>query len=565
MYPKVHKILSLSLASILTATLISCAAPDGQNGQTTSPASTSGGSGSSSSGEAVKLTYWTENTGPDILLSYGDKQAMELASEAMPNITIEWVHPPKGQALEQFSLMIVADDKPDIMDSTWRTFSGGPDAAIETNVIQDITDAAAQYMPNFTAYLDKYPDYRSMVSSDKGKLYCIPYTFSGTPVKDGPQWHPVLDRAPVFETYQGLIIRGDWLEELGLEKPRTFDDFYNVLTAFKNKGVQYPFSPTLDFLKTSQVFISAYDLVTASPAANPGNSFMEKDGKVVYGPAEPGYKDYLTFLNRLYTEGLLDPDFAVQDNATAQGKLSSGQSGMWIGYYSSWLETFYGQLHAQDPNTTFNPIGLSNPVLTADQKLTYHQAAYPYREKGAAITTSCKNVEAALTWLDWAWSDEGDKAMNWGREGDAFEFVDGWPSITQKVLDDPNKLGLSKAHELFMRKDGPFAMDYWNRTLIGQYSPTPEGLKALAAWTDPVNGTVSASLPPITATSEESTRVATLTSQISTYVSECYVKFIMGDLSLNEYDNYIDNLNRLGLDELISLTQAALDRYNARS
>ena len=155
---------TLLMAALLATAMTSCGG-NGENGSSitsTGSSSQSGSSaGASSTGERITLTYYCGLQAPDVYTSNAEMLCYQIASEKT-GIDIEWVHPPKGQETEQFNLMIVSDDKPDIIESNWRTFAGGPDYAIETNVIQDITDAVAQYMPNYSAYLDKYPDLRQI-------------------------------------------------------------------------------------------------------------------------------------------------------------------------------------------------------------------------------------------------------------------------------------------------------------------------------------------------------------------------------------------------------------------
>ena len=65
-------------------------------------------------------------------------------------------------------------------------------------------------------------------------------------------------------------------------------------------------------------------------------------------------------------------------------------------------------------------------------------------------------------------------------------------------------------------------------------------------------------------TSDENTDYSNLYVEIESYVQENNVKFITGERSLDEYDDYRSTLKDMGIDECIKLRQAALDRYNAR-
>jgi putative aldouronate transport system substrate-binding protein len=76
-----------------------------------------------------------------------------------------------------------------------------------------------------------------------------------------------------------------------------------------------------------------------------------------------------------------------------------------------------------------------------------------------------------------------------------------------------------------------------------------------AAWTLP-NG--------MTMTPEESNRAAELRNVISTFVGEAAIQFISGQTSLSTWDSYVSRVNSMGLPELLSIYQAAYDRYLAR-
>ena len=80
-----------------------------------------------------------------------------------------------------------------------------------------------------------------------------------------------------------------------------------------------------------------------------------------------------------------------------------------------------------------------------------------------------------------------------------------------------------------------------------------------------LNGTQPVGLPAITRLTSESSEYSTKFSEISTYASEMYSKFIFGTESLDNYDSYVDTIYSMGLDDVLEIQEAALDRYNART
>jgi putative aldouronate transport system substrate-binding protein len=126
-----------------------------------------------------------------------------------------------------------------------------------------------------------------------------------------------------IDTASFLFIRRDWLEKLELEVPTTLDDLYQVMKAFKENdpdgnGIDdtYGLMLTKNFLTEGVAeAIGIFNGFHAYPTA----WVQDKNGTLVYGSTLPEVKEALTYLNRLYTEGLIDPEFAAKTpNATVE-------------------------------------------------------------------------------------------------------------------------------------------------------------------------------------------------------------------------------------------------------
>lgn len=505
--------------------------------------------------EKPTVTLWAALEFSDVLSSLNDVIPYQIAQERL-GLNMVFQSPPTGQEAEQFGLLIASDERPDIVIYEWNgNYPGGAEAAISNRVILELNDIIEEYMPNLSAYLEKYPEIAKMIKTDSGKIYNVPYIYTATPT--GSEHHASISgRVPAYETYMGMFIRRDLLEELGLEMPVTLDDFYDTLVAFKEYGVEVPFTGIWGNLLESAAIVSAFDIAH--------DFFLDVDGKTVrYGRVEEGYRDYLTYMNKLYAEGLLDPDFAVIDGTTLKSKILKQQTGVWTGYTSTYMGVQYDQIHSENPESKWYPVGLTNPKQTEDQTLLYRQASYPYRNSGAAITTSCKNVEAAAKWLDYFWSEEGDMLINWGVEGESYQYVNGYPTFTDKIKNDPNGLSPTNAFAFWRIQNGPFCMDHQTRLMSKGSYTTPESINALTVW-ETTNGLYPAVLPPITLLEEESAVYADKYNEINTYANEMRLKFIMGEVSLDEFDAYVANIYSMGLEQVLEIEQAALDRYNAR-
>lgn len=107
--------------------------------------------------------------------------------------------------------------------------------------------------------------------------------------------------------------------------------------------------------------------------------------------------------------------------------------------------------------------------------------------------------------------------------------------------------------------NGPFVQDI---RYLEQYYTMPEQLETTVVWGD--NNGAAHIMPPITPTSDESKEFSTIMTEIESYRDEMILKFIFGDVSLDEFDEYVKNIEAMGLDRALEIQNAALDRYNAR-
>lgn len=573
---KKKRIISMLLATVMTLSMAACGndspgSPDANIGAEVKSDGGADGSGAGGTSSNKSVTYWIDpqQGGITNATTFDDAPCWQAIQENT-GIDVVWEHPASGQSQEQFNLIIASASLPDIMYYSWASaYPGGPDAAIRDGKIYALNDYISQYAPNLSAYLEAHPDIAKAITTDEGNIYCFPGIYTSTS-DDSDVWQTAIDRDPFYEPFIGLVIRKDWLDELNLAVPETLDDWYNVLKAFKEeKGAKYPLSYVNLFGCMAQSFASAFDVTL--PVAGMGVNMcfgIREDGQIQYGPAEEGYRGFLEFMNKLYEEELLDHDFMVQDRTTLQSKVVNGEVGAWVGMMPAELGTLRTQVLADDPDSTFYPIGVANPVREKGQALYYFQANYPYVNAGAAITTSCKDIETAVRLLDYCWSPEGELLLNWGIEGVSYEMVDGWPQFTDQIINNNLGLSPSQAHAQYRQLNGPFPMDHWQR-LVSKTDYTleegkiDENIASLNLWAK--NGVQPAGLPSTTILSSESSDYASKFNEVSTYADEMYSKFIMGQESLDKFDSYVADLKKMGLDEVIAIQQSALERYNNRT
>ncbi len=497
--------------------------------------------------EPVTLTYWVPlaaKSGKWIARYEEMGQYIEL--EKRTNVKISFIHPTAGQTKEQFNLMIASGEYPDIIDTNLSNYKGGPMNAIKQKVFMPLNDLMPKYTPNLSRLYELYPEFGKLAKTDEGDYYHF----------------PMIRALDTGLTFNGPFVRKDWLEDLGLEEPETIDDWTIMLKAFKDKkGAEAPITMLLDVWTKSHSFVSAYGV---------GARWYQDDGVAKYGPYEPKYKGFVELFNKWFKEDLLDPDFAAQDLEAEKAKLISGVAGAGLSGNGTIASSILAAM-VQDPNTRYELKGVPYPVLNKGDKPRFGHKDSPMSALGAAITTQCKNKEVAALYLDYAYGEEGNWLTEWGLEGITYlisddgrlmEFEDdavqqeAQQRFFRRVSSGPVMRGLLRGNEI---------IDMFDPSIYKAGEPTrastnqKEAAKLWIATTD-----FSPVMPFVSYTDDESTRMATIMNDIQTHEGETFLKFVMGQRPLDQFDDYLNELKKMNMEEAISMQQAALDRYNSR-
>ena len=544
---KSNKVLALLTAVSLSAGLLAgCGGSASSASSSAAGSSTAADSANTATEEfsypmsGKELTYWCElNT--NVSANYTNMGDTPFGQGLMERtgVTITYLHPPTGQLNEQFNLILADGDLPDIMEYTWQSYPGGPQKAIEDGNILALNDIIDQYCPNLKAYLEAHPDVDRQCKTDEGNYYMFPFVRGDDSLR----------------VSTGLMIRQDWLNDLGLEMPTTIDEWHDVLTAFKTEKdatAPFAFEYTTPSLRNNWPFMSAYNTTA--------EFYVGDDGKIHYGPAEENYKEFLTTMNQWYKEGLLDPDMPTAQLDQVSAKMTSGAAGASLGWIGSRMGVWTTAAKETDPNYDLE----AAPVPTLNKGETAKMGPMDnvvVNNGGAAITTRCKDIEAAARLLDWAYSDEGHMYYNFGTEGESYTMENGEPVYTDLILNNPDGLPIAQAMSGYIRGNynGPFVQDV---RYAQQYYTMDCQKKAQATWTVPEAS--EHVLPPITPSSGESEEFSAIMNEINTYRDEMTLKFILDTESLDNFDKFVDTMNQMNLKRAIEIENSALDRYNAR-
>ncbi|WP_391571390.1 extracellular solute-binding protein [Cohnella sp.] len=264
-----------------------------------------------------------------------------------------------------------------------------------------------------------------------GKIYGIPY--QGGPGA-GYRWD--------------LVMRTDYLKEIGAETPKTLDEYYNVLKQIKAK---YPdviplggYTAQIGDVKYAN---NSFDNIFGAFSVTPG-FFTEKDGKFSNYDIEPQMREALLFLQQMYKEGLIDKEFATIKEEQLRTKLYSGKLFSWMGWwstpggYDTQIETNMliksGDLKADgtlpdQSNEPYKYLTLTDSLVGPDGNAVAPAGA-PFSQMNA-ISVKTKDPKKVLAIIEESLSPENQMLTVWGIEGEDYKVENGTMKAVTDLVD----------------------------------------------------------------------------------------------------------------------------------
>lgn len=435
-----------------------------------------------------------------------------------------------GMDSTQLNLLIASGDFTDIIMGIDDGFAGGLVKAYEEEVIIDLKPLAAEYAPNFLAKAESIETLRKAIYTDDGQIL-------GVPAIDDD-----------FVPNGGNFMRKDWLDQLGLDVPQTFDELTEALLAIKVE-----FNPERPLQFTGNMSGSASDIWALTGGYGITERLYVEDGVIKYGVLQDIYRDYLNVLIDWYKEGILYSDFFVSEMTPPPAVVANavaGKYGFWRGMVANYNDYTEGGIEV---------VGVGC-ITEGDVTVNHFEDARTYVASGAAaISTKCSNPEIALAYMDMYYRDDWFNIVNYGEEGVTYELDEnGVPYYTELITNNPDGYTFNNACQLYTTT---YFVGYLDTS---RYTTTFNDymLELTALWQTTTDG--KNVVPTLNFTPEQSEHYSELTGDISTLVSEQITKYITGEDDISTYDSFLARLDALGIDELIQINQEAYDRYLLR-
>ena len=502
-----------------------------------------------------KFTYWTSLDGnvSHTQQSLGDLlMYKEMAKRT--GTEVEFIHPAQGSTgTEAFQILLSSGDYPDMIQYNWKSYVGGPDQAIEDGVIIALNEYLEDYAPNYYNYME----------GEAGKENN--YMYKAASISDGGNYYGFKClNVGSYRGFYGLYTRKDLLDKWGLDVPQTIDDWTKLFEIAKENGVKYP-------LTGDKQVVGYINKNLFNTAWRVGTGFYVDGGKVKFGPFEKGYKQYVAKMAEWNEKGYLDIDYITNDRTIVHGQITSGTSIAANGYVGGDLGAIIPAMQERDPN--FNLVACPYPVLKKGETPLFQEVQAEATDPCIAISFQCgadneERYKEAVKWCDYLYSDEGIVLKCFGVEGETFTIEKDAEGVEHYVYTD----NLTKNYEEFGATNIGDALYHHfvpaNNPGFNQHPDYFEGYyqyqqqkDAIKIWNAYVDDAKKMALPSLSLTGEEAAEKANIESKGKENLTAGISNIILGKLSMDDYDDVINDAKKAGYDKLLKIYQAAYDRY----
>ena len=446
-------------------------------------------------------------------------------------ITIEYTELDFWTAQEKMNIALASGDYPALISDL--SYTGGSLSALEDGIIVDLTDKLPELSPNYQYLIDSNPEIAPIFRND-GKVLCYQSPYEN------------------FVENQGLVIRQDWLDEQGLELPTTYDQMFETLKTFRDA---YGTSTAIYFNSDCNIngLTVGYDVAVFSAGGTATSlPYYAVDGVVHCSLIEDGYRDFLKEMNKWYNEGLFNKDFGSIAYDPMGGELAELQANGTVGVWCTSGEGI-GNI-TQDvscvPNLVQNEGDMDHQTSTSlvtDSTNTY-------------VTSCCEDVETAMKFLDYLYSEDGILFYNYGFEGIDYTLDENnTPRFTDAVIN--NEYGVDVTNMLRIRRPYTLCSSLMILYATAEFNTDLKN-EAWEVWSSNIDGAYY--IPSNVSMNAEETQTASYyVADIVTYASQMIPQFIAGDVSLDEWDAFVAKLKEMNIETCIEAEQSAYDRCMA--
>ncbi len=476
--------------------------------------------------------------------------------EDKTNIKIEWDLVPDNALNDRKQLMLASGDYPEVIlhgnltkDEQMKYGKQG--------VFLPLNDLIEQYAPNIKKAIEDLPYLKASITAPDGNIYAIPQ----------------INECYHCNYAMKLWINKAWLDELGLQMPTTTDEFYEVLKAFKEldpnkngKQDEIPLTGSDEMWAGNIAAFLMNSFITDDYVDKDNGSFLfVRDGKVDLAANKEEWKQGLQYLNKLYSEGLID-SAAFTQNADAIQQIGNREPDNIMGAITTALISYAVSPDDKHPRhkdyVTLPPLKGPNGV---QQTLNFAGIS---RSQFALTNKATKEQQiAAIRLVDFLFTEESIVLQERGPEGKDWRKAEpgelGMDGKQAKYATIP-KAAEKTTHNDGWEQIGPSLRTYQYRdSWMAPQDPLAEGSYEVRLKRESQNYEPYASdelYPGSVFIALEDTEIAAqLRTTIRDYIKSNMAQFITGNKDIDkDWDSYVKGFDGLQTDKYIQIHQNAI-------
>ena len=487
----------------------------------------SDGTGNSYEVATVRWADW----GEDYHTGFPDAAAKETG------IQINWDTILNADWADRKAVLLAGGDLPD-------AFMGSI-CFSETDILSNagtfiaLEDYIDEYMPNFKKIMEADPTMKALATSADGHIYGLPAKKPCRPVV-GNQ----------------LFINQTWLDNLGLDMPTTYDEFVDVLRAFKEQDANGNGDPNDEIpYGTGNADATMFFCLPFGVRVGGENTYSMtvQDGNAVFIPTSEEYKTGIEAMHKCYEEGLIDPEIFTQDVSMRDAKLMSETP--IVGCAAGWTA-----------DATFGANADQYAALPAlkgpdgNQYIASDPEHYNYTRYEFVITSSCENPGELLSWADKFYTDDASIQNFYGSFGVGVEKDEAAGTYT--VLEPKDGMSADTYAWVYSLRDfGPkYVEEGFNDKVV--YAGE-NGDAAKLELDKSMKQYAKEAYPNVSYTEEQVNVLGTLYSDISSYIAVNQATWVTEGGINEQWEGYIDALNQMGYGDFMQIQEDAYTTYKS--
>lgn len=481
-------------------------------------------------------------TTPITITATGSRSALSVPYDQMQltqqwaedtSVNVTWSMLTEDVYSEKKNLLLASGDLPDIL---WNT--GLSDAEIATysqnHTLVPLDELFADNCPTLSALLDARPDIRSAVTSEDGHIYTL----------------PTVEELGLVAFPNFLYLNTDWLGAVGRTMPTTIEELHEVLLAFKEQdpsgtGNVIPLS-----FEPGSFCANPWDIITAYSGQPDNNDHrVVIDRKAVFTASTEEWKKGVAQLATWYAEGLIDVESFSQDDTAylAKGKAETEV----LGAFYWWEATeFVGE--DREGHYALCPVlagadGVKRASVSNNQEIG----------RGAfAMTRTCRYQAAVMRWVDRMYDPVMSAQNNWGPIGVTLQYNDAG-MLDQIPVSEGESAGERRQK---VAPGGPKAITAEDFQTVVLPEPRAALRQQLVA-AEYSQWAANDAFPPVVFTNAELDDLSLIESDVASLVKQRFAEWVVNGGIEGGWADYLDDLTSTGIDRLMEIYQAALDRY----